>query len=277
MREERLVIQNNIKDCESRGDWNAAVEPAFPYRKLDSQKLDLTHKKLFNKIKAWVAYSCGERFFKGFVKKKQIIFHPVEGLENLSNFQGGAIVTCNHIHPADSYGVLLGLMQHFKKGKGGGKRQLWKVVAESNYSYPGLIGFLMRNADTLPVAVDEQPNLKLTVKTFQAAQELLKQGKKILIYPEANLWLHYRKPRPPKKGAFIMAAKFNVPVIPFFYTLRDNEQLDADDFPVQEYTPHILPMIFPDPQLSVEENAERMAAENMRLWQECYKKHYDNP
>lgn len=276
MRAERLAILAKIKQYEKEGKFDADVEPEFPYALLDSAKLDLLRRKFSSKVKTFWAYHLGNAFFKGMLKKGQVILREPEGLANLAGFRGGAIVTCNHIHPFDSYGVLLGLKKHFRRGQDGGNHLLVKVVNEANYSFPGVVGFLMRHGETLPVSKEERPNLKLTVRTFQAAKEFLARGKKILIYPEASMWLNYRKPRPLKKGAFHMAAKFNVPIIPCFYTIQDNAKLDADGFPVPEFTLHILPIIYPDPKLSVAENADRMLAANTRLWQEAYEKNYCN-
>lgn len=274
MREERLKTLARIKELEAAGQFDADVEPGFPYQLLDPRKLDLQRKKLSSKIKTMVAYHLGKKFFDNMLRTEQVILKEPRGLENLEGFHGGAVVTCNHINPFDNYGVLLGLKKHFKNGKDGGNQMLIKIVNESNYSFPGLLGFLMRNCGTLPVSKEEQPNLKLTTCTLQATQYYLKRGKKVLIYPEASMWWNYRKPRPMKKGAFYMAAKFNAPIIPCFYTLKDNEKLDADGFPVQEFTLNVLPVIYPDPKLSVKENTDAMMAENARLWQETYEKNY---
>lgn len=276
MREERLKILERIAQLEKAGKFDAEVEPEFAYQSLDSRRLDLLRKKFSSKVKTMIAYHAGKRFFEQLLRSGQVVLQEPQGVENLQGFRGGAVVTCNHIHPIDSYGVLMGLKKHFRRGKDGGNHLLIKVVNESNYSFPGKLGFLMRNGETLPVSKEDRPNLKLTVRTFQAAKEYLARGKKILIYPEASMWWNYRKPRPMKKGAFLMAAKFNVPVIPCFYTLQDSEQLDVDGFPVQKLTLHILPMIYPDPKLSVADNVAAMLAENTRLWQETYEKNYCN-
>ena len=44
-------------------------------------------------------------------------------------------------------------------------------------------------------------------------RDLLNDKSLILIYPEEEMWFNYRKPRPPKPGAYHYAAKYNVPII----------------------------------------------------------------
>ncbi|MBQ7830432.1 MAG: hypothetical protein IJ345_09210, partial [Clostridia bacterium] len=57
-------------------------------------------------------------------------------------------------------------------------------------------------------------------------------------------------------------------------TLEDTEKTDAEGLPVQAYTVHILPPIFPDENLTVREDTERICRENYRLWKETYESFY---
>lgn len=67
---------------------------------------------------------------------------------------------------------------------------------------------------------------------------MLSEGNCLLIYPEQSMWWNYRKPKPLKPGAFDMALKNHVPVVPCFITMSDSDLVGADGFSVQEYTPH---------------------------------------
>ena len=91
------------------------------------------------------------------------------------------------------------------------------------------------------------------------------------------MWWNYRKPKPLKMGAFRFAANNNVPVIPTFITMRDTEKFDAEGYPIQAYTLHILEPIYPDPELSVIENQKKMAEENFKVWKEVYEEAYGIP
>lgn len=280
---DRLAALEKIAQYEREGNFHLDVEDDPPWTPIDSTKLDLLRKKLSSKIKTRIAYFIADRYFKGMMRKKAVIFKGVEGLENLAGFYGGAIVTCNHIHQFDNYAVMRGLQKHFKDM---GVR-LVKVVREGNYSFPGWVGFFMRNCDTLPVNEREKQNWKLTAKVFSTAGVMLKQNKKILVFPEQGMWWNYRKPRPMKKGAFLMAAKHGAPVIPCFFTLQDSEvvnkngerslRIGKDGFPVQEFTLHVLPMIYPSPAMTADENAKVMMQKNSELWEKLYVETYKTP
>ena len=71
-----------------------------------------------------------------------------------------------------------------------------------------------------------------------------------------------------------MAAKNSVPVLPCFITMKDSDTLDPDGFPVQEYTVHVLPAIYPDKDKSVRENTEIMLNKNYETWKDLYENVY---
>ena len=116
------------------------------------------------------------------------------------------------------------------------------------------------------------------MKNFMAAAKYyLSHGRQILIYPEQAMWWNYRKPRPLVNGAFKIAAENNAPIMPFFITMSDSELIGGDGFPIQEYTIHILPLIFPKPELSVRQNAEYMKNANFEAWKKVYEETYGIP
>ena len=130
---------------------------------------------------------------------------------------------------------------------------------------------MMRHANTLPLSSDFE-----TMKKFYAGvKTLLDRGEKILVYPEQAMWFNYRKPRPMQQGAFRLAAKNNVPVIPAFICMKDSEFTDDDGFPVQEYYLKFFPAIFPDENLSEKENANIMREKNYALWAAFYEDFYN--
>ena len=253
-----------IAEYEQKGLFDRDVEEDPPWKPLNPDNIDFLKRNPFNKLKSHIATFCGWRFFEGTLRKKQWIYMGCTGLENLEGFQGGAMVTCNHFNRVDNYAVYLALRGHFKKYR------LHKIVREGNYSFPGLVGFLLRNGDTVPIG----EGFNIMSKAQKAVGELLKRGKKILIYPEQAMWWNYRKPRPLKKGAFLFAARSGAPVIPCFITLKDSALTGADGFPVQEYTVHILPLLYPDKNLTAGENCARMKEQNFALWKACYEQVY---
>jgi 1-acyl-sn-glycerol-3-phosphate acyltransferase len=91
------------------------------------------------------------------------------------------------------------------------------------------------------------------------------------------MWWNYRKPKPLKKGAFSLAAKNKVPVLPCFITMKDSDIMGEDGFYVQEYTIHVAPPIYPDPDKHPAQNTEEMMAKNYQIWKEIYETEYQIP
>ena len=78
-------------------------------------------------------------------------------------------------------------------------------------------------------------------------------------------------------GAFSLAVRNKMPVIPIFITMEDTDRLDGDGFPVQAYTLHILPAIYPDETLSRGEVKNDMKEKNYAAWVETYEAFYQKP
>jgi 1-acyl-sn-glycerol-3-phosphate acyltransferase len=195
----------------------------------------------------------------------KMIIEEVKGIENFTAVSGGKIITSNHFHPCENYAVWRAIRPYM------GKRRLYKVIREGNYTNPPKpYGFIMRNCNTLPLS----SNVATMKKFMHAFKVLMKRGESVLIYPEQSMWLNYRKPRPMQDGAFSLAVLCRVPVVPFFLTMRDADTLDADGFPIQKYTVHILPAIYPDPHLPQKRAKEKMCEENYAAWVECYEDFY---
>jgi 1-acyl-sn-glycerol-3-phosphate acyltransferase len=131
----------------------------------------------------------------------------------------------------------------------------------------------MRNCHTLPLS----SNRKTMTKFMKATNQLLQDGHFVLVYPEQSMWWNYRKPKPLKKGAYIFAARNDVPVLPCFITMKDSDTVGDDGFFVQEYTIHIGKPIIPDNSLKYNERLEQMMNENFAVWKEIYEREYHMP
>lgn len=262
---DRLEVLEKIKQFEKEKLFDLDVENDPPGKILEPKDVDYLNKKLSSKIKTKIANYGGKKLFDGWLKNKKVIFGGVDGIENLKNFSGGAIVTCNHFNAFDNYAVYLALKKYFKKFT------LYKVIREGNYSLPGKLGFFMRHGNTLPLSENKQTMLNC----LKAIDTLLKQNKLILIYPEQGMWWNYRKPRPFKIGAFRFAYRSNVPIIPCFITLKDSNIIGDDGFFVQEYFVHIMPLIFPNKNMTEKESSNKMRDENFELCKNMYEKIYN--
>ena len=268
----RLEILARIEEYEKKGWFSKDVEDDPPTIPLTPDKVDYLNKKLSNKIATFFVNIGAKRFIKNLVKNGQMIIKGVEGIENFEAIQkSGAILTCNHFNPFDNFAIHYVLFKYMYKP---GKQVLYKVIREGNYTnFPGIYGFFFRHCNTLPLSANFS-----TMKNFMAAMKvLLERGEKVLVYAEQGMWWNYRKPRPLTAGAFKFAAESKVPVLPIFITMNDSDKIGADGFPIQEYTLHFLPAIYPDKSKSIKENMEIMKDKNYAAWKEVYEKTYGIP
>ena len=264
----RLAVQEKIALFEGRGWFDIDVEDDPPTIPLQPGQVDYTYKKLKSRVGAFFANRVARAFFEKKIKKGELVIKEVRGAENFRAVQGGAMLTCNHFNPFDNYAVLKAVEKDLPK------KRLYKIIREGNYtSFKGLYGYFFRHCNTLPLSA----NLHVMGELSRGVESLLARGERILIYPEQGMWWNYKKPRPLKDGAFRFAAKNGVPVIPFFITMEDTDRLDGAGFPIQAYTVHILPAIYPDATLPLRARIAAMRDKNYALWKEKYEEVYGIP
>ena len=262
--EERQAVLARIDELERAGKFDVDVENDPPYRNLMPGDVDYLRRKFTSKVKTmWANYYSG-LFFKRMIKKGQIVIDGYEGVEHLKKLKTGAIITANHFSPFDSVPLHLAVKKHTRS------KRLYKIIREGNYSFPGLFGFFLRNCYTLPLAT----NPTVLRDLFKSIKIILEKGNLILVYPEQSMWWNYRKPKPLKPGAFLFAARNNVPVIPTFVTMRDTDTIAKDGSKVQAYTLHFLKPIYPNSELTEQENIRRMLEDNERQCKEIYESVY---
>lgn len=268
--QDRLEILDEIERLEKEGKFDVDPEKDPPTIVLTPENVDYLKTKSTSKIKRRLAQRIGERFLDEILRTNKLIIKDINGIENLNNIKTGAIITCNHFNPFDSFSVekvfrMSGLIK---------EKKLFKVIREGNYTnFPGFYGFLFRNCDTLPLS----SNTKTMVQFMKSVKIILDRGDFILIYPEQSLWWNYRKPKPLKNGAFKIAAKNKVPVIPIFITMQDSDIIGNDGFPVQEYIINISEPIYPEENLSELQNQEIMKQKNYEIWKNIYEDFYKIP
>jgi 1-acyl-sn-glycerol-3-phosphate acyltransferase len=198
-----------------------------------------------------------------------MIVKEIIGAEHFASLESGAIITCNHFNAFDSFAMQMAYESANVEG-----RALFRVIREGNYTaFPGFYGYLMRHYNTLPLS----SNAKVMQEFVRATSLLLQKGHFVLIYPEQSMWWNYRKPKPLQKGGFYLAARNNVPVLPCFITMQDTDIIGEDGFPVQEYTIHVMPPIYPDAAKTVKENTAAMMEQNAAVWKEIYETTYGIP
>lgn len=267
---ERLEILEKIEKLEEEGLFDIDAEEDPPTTILTPDNVDYLKKKSYSKIKNKVANKMGEKFLKDLLKDNKLIIKDINGIENLQNIESGAMITCNHFNPFDSFAI----EKVFRLAGQDKIKKLYKVIREGNYTnFPGLYGFFFRNCDTLPLS----SNKRTMIEFMKAVDIILQRGDFILIYPEQSLWWNYKKPKPLKNGAFKLAARNDVPIIPIFITMEDSENIGEDGFPIQQYIINIEKPIYPDENLSEKENAEMMKEKNFEIWKKIYEEFYKIP
>lgn len=263
---ERLAILEKIAALEAAGgeSFYVDVEDDPSGHELRPDEVDYLRKKFSSKCKTWVARAVAAVLQPLIRRDLQI---TVVGEENLQGIRGGALITSNH------FSIFENLAVKEVADRVPGKHRFYRVIKGLNFFQPGWVGFLMKNCDTLPLS----KNLK-TMRLFsESLEELLRRDALVLIYPEQAMWWNYRKPRPPKAGAYFYAAKFNAPIIPCFVTMEDTDCMDGNGFPKQKYTVHIMPPLYPDPEKTARENEHFMMSENYRMCCELYERVYGKP
>lgn len=263
---DRVEILHKIEQYEKEGRFDEDVETDPPSRVLLPDEIEYVQKSMTDKLKTKIAFIIAHKFVNNLIKDKKFIIKEMKGLENFTNLDCGAVITCNHFNAFDSFAIQLAY-----EASGHKERTFWRVIREGNYtSFPGFYGFLMRHCNTLPLS----SNRKTMQKFISATNELIQGGNFVLFYPEQSMWWNYRKPKPLKTGAFTFAAKNKAPVLPCFITMKDSDVMGEDGFYVQEYTIHVAPPIYPDPALKTRRQVTDMMLKNYQVWKEIYESEY---
>ena len=273
--EDRLAILEEISRLEKEGNFFVDPEKDPPTMPLMPGEVDYLaqmqeqKEKMTSKLKTTVANTIGFGFLIEILRKNQLIIKEIHGIENINNLTTGAIFTCNHFNPFDVFAVESIFFSTTQK-----RKKLYKIIREGNYTnFPGFYGYLFRNSNTLPLS----SNPKAMIEFVRAVDTILSEKDYILIYPEQSLWWNYKKPKMLKIGAYKMAAKNNVPIVPIFITMKNSDIIGSDGFPINEYHIHIEKPICPNGNLSVKENSIIMRRQNFNCWKKIYEKFYNKP
>ncbi|MBE5739925.1 MAG: 1-acyl-sn-glycerol-3-phosphate acyltransferase [Clostridiales bacterium] len=266
--QDRIEVLKKIEEYERLGRFDEDVENDPPAPELLPEKVDYLCERFYSKVLRKIANFIGDHYFLSLIKKDILAIDGVEGEENLSALQKGAVIICNHFHAFDNYALFHCIRKHLPR------KYLYKVIREGNYTnFPGLYGFLFRHCDTLPLS----SNRRTMMNFMSATNTLLKRGETILIYPEQSMWWNYKKPRPFKIGGFKIAYRAGVPIVPTLMTMKDDARLDGTGYPIQRLTLHVMPAIYPDKDLGEKQGAEKMKEEAYACCKAKYEEVYGKP
>ncbi len=263
--QDRLEVINNIKKAVESNELNSKVELGDPFvTKEDREKVILNYdtkkKKIKNKVEYYFAKSLTDTITNSVNKNTEII-----GLEKIKDLDSGAIITSNHFSKVDST-IIRYMINKLHRAKNFGI-----IVQESNFFMPGIIGWLIRNNKTIPLSLDHNYMSKNFIPTIR---DLLNDKSLILIYPEEEMWFNYRKPRPPKPGAYHYAAKYNVPIISCFVKIEDTDEYEENGFKKSKYTLYIMDPIYPDPSKDLRQNKDEMRKKDYEQKIQAYEQAY---
>lgn len=263
---EKQELLKKIDDYEKEGlfDIDVNEDPEAPT--LLPDKVDYECKKLSNKIKRKIANTIADNYFKRSIKKDILVIDGIENEHILKDaFKNGAVIICNHFSAFDNYIVFHCIRKYLPK------KYLYKIIREGNYTnFPGLYGFFFRHCNTLPLS----SNYHTMMKFFKSVNNLLTNKESILIYPEQAMWWNYKKPRPFKIGAFKIAYKANVPIIPLFISMKDDTRFDKDGYPIQRHTLHVMEPIFPNKEDKEKDETQNMMKKAYEKYKEKYEEVY---
>ena len=253
----RTEIIKKIELKEQTKDFNSHVQQPNEKIKSVEPSYNYLRKGVFNKIGTMLTvpiFNFASCIFARLFKLK------VVGKKNLKLIKNqGAILTSNHIHDLDCT-----LIKKVTLG-----RKLNIIVGEFN-NYRGVFGSMLRAGGTLPLSGSPTCMRNLT----KAVEVLLNKKHVVLCYPEGALWWCYEKPRPLLPGAFYYAAKFNVPIVPMFFTFKNLKPRKDGTFKKQ-FILHIGEPILPKPELNNKENIEYLANANFEFNKNVYEKFYN--
>ena len=263
---EKQELLKKIDEYEKEGlfDIDVNEDPEAPM--LLPDKVDYECKKLSNKIKRKIANTIADNYFKRLIKKDILVIDGIENEHILKDaFKNGAVIICNHFSAFDNYIVFHCIRKYLPK------KYLYKIIREGNYTnFPGLYGFFFRHCNTLPLS----SNYHTMMKFFKSVNNLLTNKESILIYPEQAMWWNYKKPRPFKIGAFKIAYKANVPIIPLFISMKDDTRFDKDGYPIQRHTLHVMEPIFPNKEELEKDETQNMMKKACEKYKEKYEEVY---
>lgn len=261
----RRAVIENIKSFAESGQFHNKVELNDPVltaeqsRKITDAYLE-NRSSLTFKAKTAFGVFLAKTATKIINKNTEII-----GLEKIPKDLGGVLITSNHFSPLENT-----VIRHLANTLG--RRKLGIISQTSNFAMTGIIGYIMNYADTIPISTDPRYLARDFLSILK--ERLANKKHAILLYPEQEMWFNYRKPRPPKNGAYFYAAKLNVPIISCFVEIVDMDEDDTAEFKKVKYILHILDVLYPDQSKTVKENTEALGVTDYTLKKNCYESVY---
>ena len=265
----RNAVIENIKKYAESGEFHNKVELDDPNLNLKEMQ-NITDRYIKNrnkfsfKFKSFIALRIAKLMTRIINKNTEIV-----GIEKIPKELTGMLITSNHFSPVENT-----IIRHLTNKLH--RRKLNIISQTTNFAMKGFFGFLMNYADTIPITANDPRYLARDFLSVLKEKLVLKK-QAVLLYPEQEMWFNYRKPRPPKNGAYFYAAKLNVPIVSCFVEMVDLNEDDTDDFKKVKYILHVLGVLYPDKNKTSRENTEELAQLDYELKKQCYERVYNKP
>ena len=264
----REAVIKNIKTYAENGEFHNKVELNDPVLSTEENRAITdaymeNRERLAFRLKSAVAVTIAKIATKIINKDTEII-----GIEKIPTDLQGVIITSNHFGPLENT-IIRHLTNKLKR------RKLNIISQTTNFAMKGPIGFLMNYANTIPISTEPRYLARDFLSVMK--EKLTEKKEAVLLYPEQEMWFNYRKPRPPKNGAFFYATKLNIPIVSCFVEIVDKPDDDTDEFKKVKYILHVLDVLYPDQTKTSKENVEYLAEADYNLKKACYEKVYNKP
>lgn len=141
-----------------------------------------------------------------FLVTKIVYNLKIEGKENIRNLKGGAITISNHVLVLDC--AMVGLAC--------GRRKVCYTAQEESFRIP-FVGKLIQLLNAIPISKE----LKKKKEFIKEVDSRLQKGGIVHFYPEGSLVPYDKNIRNLKNGAFDLAIKNQVPIVPMLFTFRE--------------------------------------------------------
>ena len=159
---------------------------------------------LFSTCSDFIYYGIAYPILK--ILTKIVYDFKIEGQENIDNLKDGAISISNHVLFLDC--AMIGLAFKDKK--------IYYTTQEESFKIPFVRKLIkLLRAIPIPKSIENRKNF------IKAINKLLKEKNIVHVYPEASLWPYCERIRNFKNGAFDMAVKNQVPIVPCVFTFRE--------------------------------------------------------
>ncbi len=171
----------------------------------------------------------------------------IKGKHNIKNHKEllskGTITISNHVHPWD-YICNMKAVHNFK----------WPYLLSIKENINGDSGQLVRLVGGIPIPENDN---HAVVAFNNSITKLLKEGHFLQVYAEGSMWEYYSPIRPFKRGAFFLAIKNNVPIIPMAFSYRKPNWIRKNIFKQKAlFNLNIGEPLLPNPELKGTEQVD---------------------